>query len=300
MEVTFSQRRTSSRFFVNKNRSPNNNVVPPAPTTPQKTRRQNETPQKPTTTTTKRSKVKSSTTESANRTESFEALYRNETQIHTLILGTHPSVASHASNSYYGLPTNAFWWIVGDCLGFRRAEGLKKNGEPYLLTEHLVHGTDRILPYEKQVETLLQHGFALWDVVASCNRKGSLDADIKDEKPNDIIGFCKANPSIKRIVLSNGRSGSTFFLKHFKDWCKSGELVSGTNTESLNLFQKYMESVADVENDDGKIQCVCALPVSPAAARYTYKEKRDHWREYCYNPGLEDYRKHAARTLADK
>jgi len=147
------------------------------------------------------------------------------------------------------------------------------------------------------VETLLRYGFALWDVVASCNRKGSLDADIKEERPNDIVGFCKANPSIKRIVLSNGRSGSTFFLKHFREWCKSGELVHGTNDESRKLFEKYMGSAADGVENEGRIECVCALPVSPAAARYTYQEKRDHWRKYCYNPGLEDYQKTDKQAL---
>jgi hypothetical protein len=43
------------------------------------------------------------------------------------VLGTNPSVATLSATPYYGHhPTNAFWWIVGNCLGFRRAAGTEK------------------------------------------------------------------------------------------------------------------------------------------------------------------------------
>jgi hypothetical protein len=55
------------------------------------------------------------------RTESFHALVDPRVPVHTLILGTHPSVKSLEEQEYYGHAMNAFWWIAGDCLGFRRA-----------------------------------------------------------------------------------------------------------------------------------------------------------------------------------
>ena len=41
--------------------------------------------------------------------------------VHTLILGTHPSIASLDRDEMYGHPQNAFWYLAGDALGFRRA-----------------------------------------------------------------------------------------------------------------------------------------------------------------------------------
>lgn len=91
------------------------------------------------------------------RTNSFSPIWAgtfdpNTTiKVHTLILGTHPSITSLGKNQYYGHPMkyvhdmllvicvlikkiflvhlthlnhllsdSAFWWIAGDCLGFRR------------------------------------------------------------------------------------------------------------------------------------------------------------------------------------
>ena len=151
------------------------------------------------------------------RTNSFQPLFHEEIPVHTLILGTHPSIKSLSENQYFGHPMNAFWWIAGDCLGFRRADGISKsNGKPYKFTADLRYGMECILSYDEQVETLLSKGFALWDVVANCERKGSLDADIKYEKPNDIRGFCKKHKTIKRelfVVLASS-SVIHFYICH--------------------------------------------------------------------------------------
>lgn len=46
----------------------------------------------------------------------------------------------------------------------------------------------------------------------------------------------------------------------------------------------------DDENTvNNKIVLISALSVSPAAARYTYKEKRDFWDQHVYAPGLQDF-----------
>jgi len=51
---------------------------------------------------------------------SFAPVVSQTVAPHTLILGTMPSNASHAQAQYYAHPSNAFWWIVGEALGFRR------------------------------------------------------------------------------------------------------------------------------------------------------------------------------------
>lgn len=181
--------------------------------------------------------------------------------------------------------------------------GLTTKGEPYKLTHEVRFGHDDIIPYYQQVSTLTSHGFALWDVIQSCQREGSLDADIKHEEPNDIRGFCQAHPTIQRIVLANGSTGSSLFNKHFKDWWKSGELVPANDEFSQRAFgSKYKQAqkllakqkAAVKESNDvdatRTITCVCVIGVSPAAAKFSYKEKRDFWEQHVYQPGLRDYR----------
>jgi hypoxanthine-DNA glycosylase len=161
--------------------------------------------------------------------------------------------------------------------------GYNAQGKPFAITEYLRY--HNILSYEKQVETLCSKGFALWDIISSCERKGSLDKDIKKEIPNDIQGFCEQHPHLKRIVLANGGSGSTLFARHFADWWATGDLTHGGNAESVTAFQKLERKVKQHSNNP--VVCICALSVSPAAARYDYVTKRDFWEQNVYQPGIE-------------
>ena len=111
---------------------------------------------------------------------------------------------------------------------------------------------------------------------------------IKNEEPNDIRGFCEMHPTVKRIVLANGGTGCTQFSRHFKDWFLSNQLKPGDNEESVKAFAKKFAKKTD--NFKGAvIEVISALPVSPAAAKYSYTEKRDSWERYVYAPGLHDH-----------
>lgn len=185
---------------------------------------------------------------------------------------------------------SAFWWICGDCLGFRRGNGISPStGKPYAFTSALRH--DNVLPYEEQVESLCRNGFALWDLVKSCKREGSLDADIHQEEPNKIQEFCQEHPNIRRIVFANGGGACTIFKKHFKEWLDSGQLVPGANDESQRAFKKWTpdSNRTTCDHNSNQIECISALAVSPAAAKYTYEQKRDFWDKYVYSPGLADH-----------
>lgn len=83
----------------------------------------------------------------------------------------------------------------------------------------------------------------------------------------------------------------------------SGQLKPGLNKESIQVFQKYEKMRKKQQNekqkmeeekmysDDERIECICGIGVSPAAAKYTYVEKRDFYKEFCYGPGLEDHKR---------
>jgi double-stranded uracil-DNA glycosylase len=244
---------------------------------------------------------------SAPLTTSFQPVWSgrfddvpNETPVHTLILGTHPSIKSFEEHQYFGHAQNAFWWIAGDCLGFRRAAGVSPStGKPYAIATHVRYGHDQILSsYEEQQKVLVRHGFALWDIVGQCRRPGSLDQDIFDERPNQLRQFAEQHRrTLKRIVFANGGTGCAIFNKHFKEWLGSGELEALPGHDpSEKAFSKAIareesrnNNIGSGRTTDSKIQLFCAIGVSPAAASYSYVQKRESWEKYVYEPGLKDF-----------
>ena len=111
---------------------------------------------------------------------------------HSLILGSMPGQASLRQARYYAHPRNAFWPIVSQCLGLAADAG-----------------------YAPASDALLRRGFALWDVLARCERPGSLDADIRPEsiEANDFAAFFAAHPHIGR-VLFNGAAAQALYRRH--------------------------------------------------------------------------------------
>ena len=223
---------------------------------------------------------------------------------------------------------SVFWWIAGDCLGFRRGTGETAGGDGrlYKLASELRYGPAEILDsYDDQVERLTQHGFALWDVVHSCQRRkssSSMDAHLYGDRPNPIREFCQEHrSSLKRIVMANGSSGFSFFQKHFGEWLDdTTELYvleeNETEEDYYNHHYYFDDVVDDVkgEGEDSKnnnkpvaiptrkrrrpIFVVPALSVSPAAALHSYAEKRDFWEKFVYQPGLKNYKENQAAAAA--
>jgi len=108
-----------------------------------------------------------------------------------LILGSMPGRASLDAQEYYAYKQNAFWRIMGDLIGAGPA-----------------------LPYAQRLERLKASGIALWDVMAACERQGSLDADIVagSIQPNDFAGFFAEHPGISRVFF-NGAAAETSFRR---------------------------------------------------------------------------------------
>lgn len=109
-----------------------------------------------------------------------------------LILGSMPGIASLRAQQYYAHPQNAFWHIMGEIVGASPA-----------------------LPFEARKAKLQAAGIALWDVLASCTRASSLDADIDKASivVNDFASFFAAHPHI-RAVFFNGGTAEQFFKRH--------------------------------------------------------------------------------------
>ena len=108
-----------------------------------------------------------------------------------LILGTIPSEASLLRQQYYGHSRNAFWPIMGALFDF----------DP----EHC---------FQRRRDLLIENGIAVWDVLQSCNRLGSLDSSIKlaTIRTNDFAGFFTEHKCIQRIFF-NGRMAEKLYQK---------------------------------------------------------------------------------------
>jgi double-stranded uracil-DNA glycosylase len=109
-----------------------------------------------------------------------------------LVLGSMPGTFSLRATQYYGHPRNAFWPIAA-----------------------AVFALDAASAYEARTDALLRHGVALWDVIASCERPGSLDADIDASSVvvNPIAALLLQQPRLRRVCC-NGATSSTLFARY--------------------------------------------------------------------------------------
>ena len=69
-------------------------------------------------------------------------------------------------------------------------------------------------PYETRTDALGLAGIAVWDVLASCERRGSLDSAIVpgSEVPNDFSDLMAQQSDLER-VLFNGRKAADMFAR---------------------------------------------------------------------------------------
>lgn len=169
---------------------------------------------------------KESDQDTSNYVTGFPSVVGSHPRI--LILGSMPGRASLQQQEYYALPRNAFWPIMGDLFGA---------------------GFD--LPYAERLDTLTDNGIALWDVLESCHRPGSLDSAIADTsaEPNDFADLFRAAPSITHVFF-NGRKAADVYRRRV--------LPTLENVAALRICQ--------------------TLPsTSPAHATRSYAQKLAEW-----------------------
>jgi hypoxanthine-DNA glycosylase len=103
-----------------------------------------------------------------------------------LVLGSFPGAASLRAQQYYGHPQNQFWRIL-----------------QALWPQHPLPGPGQ---YAQRCAWLLERGLGLWDVYASCEREGSLDADIRHAVVNDFAALRAVAPRLAAIAHNGGES----------------------------------------------------------------------------------------------
>jgi hypoxanthine-DNA glycosylase len=156
----------------------------------------------------------------------FEPVYDERSRV--LVLGSFPSVISRENGFYYGNPRNRFWPVLAACTG--------RNMPPHLAQEESIAAKKLLL---------LDEGIALWDVVESCDLRGSSDSTIRNVTPVPIERVL--DKARIRIVLANGRTAE-------------------------NLYRRFLESRVGLE--------AIGLPsTSPANAAYSLARLTERWHD---------------------
>ena len=151
-------------------------------------------------------------------------LYGPDSEI--LILGSFPSVKSREAMFFYGHPQNRFWRILA-----------------------ALCGEDVPRSIEEKKRLVLGHGFALWDVIASCEIVGSSDSSITNAVPNDL-GPILSGSRVSRIFC-NGATSHKLYTRHIRP-------VTG-------------------------IEAVCLPSSSPANAAWSLDRLIETWGKTIYN-----------------
>lgn len=147
-----------------------------------------------------------------------------------LVLGSMPGEKSLHEQQYYAHPRNAFWFIMQELFNIPVDQ-----------------------PYKQRLEKLKLSGVALWDVLNSCEREGSLDVAIQKDSivVNDFESLFQRYNSIQLIVF-NGAKAETEFLRR--------------------VLPKLSKAAQQIEK--------ARLPsTSPAMASLTKEEKLETWKE---------------------
>lgn len=120
-----------------------------------------------------------------SRAQGFALVVDSQTRV--LILGSLPGAASLKLGQYYAHPRNGFWPILAGLVG----EALTA------------------LPYEKRLERLKSKGIGLWDVLASAERAGSLDAAIRSPEAADLCGLVSSLPNLRAVAFNGALAAKT-------------------------------------------------------------------------------------------
>lgn len=158
------------------------------------------------------------------KSQAFPPIYNKDSKI--LILGTAPSVKSCEKGFYYENPQNRFWKIIA-----------------------MLCGCEVPKTVEQKKEMLLSNGIALWDVIDTCDIKGSADDSIKNVVANDFSTILTKS-QISRIY-ANGSKAQKLYEKNVEE--KTGIKIIGLpSTSPLNarysiekLYEEWYQQIGE-------------------------------------------------------
>ncbi len=154
----------------------------------------------------------------------FSPIARTDARV--LILGSMPGVASLRAGEYYAHPRNSFWAIMGELIG-----------------------AGRDVSYRVRIRRLVEHRIALWDVMQSCVRPGSGDAEIVEESivPNDFAEFFEKHPRVRRVYFNGVKAEQVFrryVLRGLGERGEGIEYVRLPSTSPAHAGQTYRQKLA--------------------------------------------------------
>ena len=149
----------------------------------------------------------------------LKPIYNSESKV--LILGTMPSVKSREAAFYYANPQNRFWKIMAN-----------------LFNTILENNSDK----EK---CLLDNKIALWDVIKSCDIKGSSDASIKNVVVNNLDIVIK-NAHINAIFCT-GNKAYKYYSKYFNYDIPCFLLPSPSGANARYSLDDLIEKYGDIK-----------------------------------------------------
>ncbi len=152
-------------------------------------------------------------------------------QARILILGSMPSVQSLEQQQYYAHPRNAFWPIMSALFNIER------DGD-----------------YHQRCQQLIKNNIAVWDVLKSCHRQGSLDSNIEPNSmiANNFNSFFQQHPKIKHLFFNGGKAEQ--------------------------IFKRYV--VPNLDKSFKQLNQTRLPSTSPAHAAMKIEEKLQYWQHY--------------------
>jgi TDG/mug DNA glycosylase family protein len=135
-----------------------------------------------------------------------------------LILGSMPGVASLEATQYYAFERNVFWKIMGE-----------------------LFGANPQFDYPLRLQRLTENRIALWDVIQTCHRPGSLDSAISEDglETNDFTGFFKTHPHISHVFFNGQKAAGLFKKKVLPDLSGEYEYCVMPSTSPANAATSY-------------------------------------------------------------
>lgn len=141
-----------------------------------------------------------------------------DTRTRVLVLGSFPGAASLAAGQYYAHPRNQLWPLLSALLGEDLAA----------------------LAYAERLPRLLAHGVGLWDVLAGCERAGSLDAAIRSPAANDFARLRVLCPGLTTVGF-NGQTSGKFAPQFATEGYRTLVLPSSSPAYMAISFEQKLE-----------------------------------------------------------